>query len=135
MREVISTPDAPKAIGPYSQAIRAKGLVFVSGQVAIDPATQQVIDGDITAQTEHVMQNLSAILSAAESNLEKVLRCTVFLKSMNDFAAMNAVYGKYFNSSPPARSTVEVSRLPKDVLVEIDVIALTPAEEGGTFYK
>ncbi len=135
MREVISTPDAPKAIGPYSQAIRANGLVFVSGQVAIDPATQLVIDGDITAQTERVMKNLSSILSAAESNLEKVLRCTVFLKSMNDFAAMNAVYGKYFDSSPPARSTVEVSRLPKDVLVEIDVIALTPAEEGGTFYK
>ena len=81
------------------------------------------------------MKNLSAILSAAESSLEKVLRCTVFLKNMNDFAAMNAVYGKYFDSSPPARSTVEVSRLPKDVLVEIDVIALTPAEEGGTFYK
>jgi 2-iminobutanoate/2-iminopropanoate deaminase len=135
MREVISTPDAPKAIGPYSQAIRADGLVFISGQVAIDPATQQVIEGDITAQTERVMKNLSAILSAAESSLEKVLRCTVFLKSMNDFAAMNAVYGKYFDSSPPARSTVEVSRLPKDVLVEIDVIALTPAEEGGTFYK
>ncbi len=135
MREVISTPDAPKAIGPYSQAIQANGLVFVSGQVAIDPANQQVIDGDITAQTERIMENLSAILLAAESSLEKVLRCTVFLKSMNDFAAMNAVYGKYFDSSPPARSTVEVSRLPKDVLVEIDVIALTPAEEGGTFYK
>ncbi len=135
MREVISTPDAPKAIGPYSQAISAKGLVFISGQVAIDPATQQVIEGDITAQTERVMKNLSAILMAAESSLEKVLRCTVFLKNMNDFAAMNAVYGKYFDSSPPARSTVEVSRLPKDVLVEIDVIALTPAEEGGTFYK
>src|SRR5713226_8304161 len=122
MREVFSTPDAPKAIGPYSQAIRANGLLFVSGQVAIDPSTQQVIEGDITAQTERVMKNLSAILAAGESSLEKVLRCTVYLKNMNDFAAMNAVYGKYFRSSPPARSTVEVSRLPKDMLVEIDVI-------------
>ena len=135
MREVISTPDAPKAIGPYSQAIRANGLVFISGQVAIDPATQQVIDGDVTVQTERVMKNLAAILSAAGSSVEQVLRCTVFLKSMNDFAAMNAVYGKYFSSGPPARSTVEVSRLPKDVLVEIDVIALTPTADGGTFYK
>ena len=135
MREVISTPDAPKAIGPYSQAIRANGLVFISGQVAIDPATQQVIDGDVTVQTERVMKNLAAILSAAGSSVEQVLRCTVFLKSMNDFAAMNAVYGKYFSSGPPARSTVEVSRLPKDVLVEIDVIALTPIPDGGTFYK
>jgi 2-iminobutanoate/2-iminopropanoate deaminase len=124
MREIISTPDAPKAIGPYSQAVRANGLVFVSGQVAIDPATQQVIDGDVAVQTERVMKNLSAILAAAGSRLDLVLRCTVFLKSMNDFAAMNAVYGKYFSLAPPARSTVEVSRLPKDVLVEIDVIAL-----------
>ena len=124
MRDVISTSDAPKAIGPYSQAIRANGLVFASGQVAIDPATQQVIGGDISAQTERVMKNISGILKAAGSDLKKVLRCTVFLKSMDDFAAMNAVYGKYFDSEPPARSTVEVSRLPKDVLVEIDVIAL-----------
>ena len=124
MREIIATPDAPQAIGPYSQAVRANGLVFVSGQVAIDPATQQVIEGDVAAQTERVMKNLSAILEAAGSRLDLVLRSTVFLKSMNDFAAMNAVYGKYFSSAPPARSTVEVSRLPKDVLVEIDVIAL-----------
>ena len=124
MREIISTADAPKAIGPYSQAVRANGLVFVSGQVAIDPATQQVVEGDVAAQTERVMKNLSAILEAAGSRLDLVLRCTVFLKSMNDFAAMNAVYGKYFSAAPPARSTVEVSRLPKDVLVEIDVIAL-----------
>jgi 2-iminobutanoate/2-iminopropanoate deaminase len=124
MREIISTPDAPQAIGPYSQAVRANGLVFVSGQVAIDPGTQQVTDGDVAVQTERVMKNLSAILEAAGSRLDLVLRCTVFLKSMNDFAAMNAVYGKYFSSAPPARSTVEVSRLPKDVLVEIDVIAL-----------
>jgi 2-iminobutanoate/2-iminopropanoate deaminase len=135
MRETISTPNAPKAIGPYSQGIRANGFVFVSGQVAIDPATQQVIAGDVAAQTERVIQNLSAILKAADSSLEKVVRTTVFLKNMNDFAAMNEVYGKFFNSNPPARSTVEVSRLPKDVLVEIDVIALTPANEGGDFYK
>jgi 2-iminobutanoate/2-iminopropanoate deaminase len=124
MREVVSTPDAPQAIGPYSQAIRANGLVFVSGQVAIDPATQQVIEGDVAAQTGRVMKNLVAILEAAGSGLENVVRSTVFLKNMGDFAAMNAVYGKYFSSAPPARSTVEVSCLPKDVLVEIDVIAL-----------
>lgn len=124
MREVISTPSAPKAIGPYSQAIRANGLIFISGQVAIDPATQQAIEGDVAVQTERVMKNLSAILTAAGSRLDHVLRSTVFLKNMSDFAAMNAVYGKYFGAAPPARSTVEVSRLPKDVLVEIDVIAL-----------
>ena len=124
MREVIATKDAPQAIGPYSQAIRANGFVFVSGQVAIDPATQQVITGDVAGQTERVLKNLSAILKAAGSELEKVVRSTVFLKNMADFAAMNEVYGKYFSSAPPARSTVEVARLPKDVLVEIDVIAL-----------
>jgi 2-iminobutanoate/2-iminopropanoate deaminase len=124
MREVISTKDAPQAIGPYSQAIRANGLVFVSGQVAIDPATQQVIIGDVAAQTNRVLKNLSGILQAAGTGLEKVVRSTVFLKNMSDFAAMNEVYGRYFSAAPPARSTVEVARLPKDVLVEIDVIAL-----------
>jgi 2-iminobutanoate/2-iminopropanoate deaminase len=124
MREVIATDHAPKAIGPYSQAIRAQGLIFTSGQVAIDPATQQVITGDITAQTDRVLKNLDAILQASGSTLDKALRCTVFLKNMGDFAAMNEVYGRYFKQSPPARSTVEVARLPKDVLVEIDVIAL-----------
>jgi 2-iminobutanoate/2-iminopropanoate deaminase len=124
MRDVISTKNAPQAIGPYSQAIRANGFVFVSGQVAIDPATQQVIPGDVAAQSEQVLRNLSEILGAAGSGLGNVVRSTVFLKNMNDFAAMNAVYGKYFSNAPPARSTVEVSRLPKDVLVEIDVIAL-----------
>jgi 2-iminobutanoate/2-iminopropanoate deaminase len=135
MRSSISTPNAPKAIGPYSQAIRARGLVFVSGQVAIDPATQQVIDGDVAAQTERVIKNISAILASAESTLDQVVRTTVFLKNMNDFAAMNEVYGKFFSSAPPARSTVEVSRLPKDVLVEIDVIALASVDQGGDFYK
>jgi 2-iminobutanoate/2-iminopropanoate deaminase len=124
MREVISTPNAPKAIGPYSQAIKAGGFVFTAGQVALDPATGQVVPGDIAAQTERVMKNLAAVLQAAGSGLEKVARCTVFLKSMNDFAAMNEVYGRHFTAAPPARSTVEVARLPKDVLVEIDVIAL-----------
>lgn len=124
MRDVISTKDAPQAIGPYSQAIRANGFIFVSGQVAIDPATQQVISGDVAAQTDRVLKNLAAILKAAGSGLEKVVRSTVFLKNMSDFAAMNEVYGRYFSSVPPARSTVEVARLPKDVLVEIDVIAL-----------
>lgn len=124
MREVIATNDGPKAIGPYSQAIKANGFVFVSGQVAIDPSTQQVISGDVAQQTDRVIKNLSAILQAAGSSLEKVVRSTVFLKNMGDFTAMNEVYGKYFTSAPPARATVEVSRLPKDVAVEIDVIAL-----------
>jgi len=124
MRDVIRTQDAPQAIGPYSQAIRANGFVFVSGQVAIDPSNQQVIAGDIAGQTDRVLTNLSAILKAAGTDLKKVVRATVFLKNMNDFAAMNEVYGKYFTVVPPARSTVEVARLPKDVLVEIDVIAI-----------
>ena len=124
MREVIATWQAPKAIGPYSQAIRTEGLIFTSGQIPIDPATSQVVAGDVSAQTERVLKNLAAVLQASGSSLEKVLRCTVFLKDMDDFAAMNEVYGRYFKQEPPARSTVEVARLPKDVLVEIDVIAL-----------
>jgi len=124
MRDVVSTKNAPQAIGPYSQAIRADGLVFVSGQIAIDPATGTVISGDVAAQTERVLKNLEAILKAAGSGMEKVVRSTVFLKSMNDFAAMNEVYGRCWSADPPARSTVEVARLPKDVLVEIDVIAM-----------
>jgi len=124
MREVIATDGAPKAIGPYSQAIKANGLVFVSGQIPFDPATQQLIEGDIAAQTERVLQNLSGILKAAGSSLERVVKAGVYLKNMSDFAAMNEVYGRYFTQNPPARSTVEVARLPKDVLVEIDVIAV-----------
>jgi len=124
MRQVISTNDGPKAIGPYSQAIKANGLVFVSGQVCLDPATQQLVGGDVSAQTERVLQNITGILKAAGSSLAQVVKTTVFLKSMNDFAAMNDVYGRHFTSDPPARSTVEVARLPKDVLVEIEVIAL-----------
>ena len=124
MREVIATDRGPKAIGPYSQAVKSNGLVFLSGQICLDPATQQLINGDIAAQTERVLQNISAILRAAGSSLPKVLKTTVYLKSMNDFTAMNEVYGRHFIADPPARSTVEVARLPKDVLVEIDVIAL-----------
>ena len=120
---------------PFHPAVRAGDYIFVSGQVAIDPATQQVVAGDVAAQTERVIKNISAILAAAESKLDQVVRTTVFLKNMNDFAAMNEVYGKHFGTAPPARSTVEVSRLPKDVLVEIDVIALTSANASGDFYK
>jgi len=124
MREVIATNDGPKAIGPYSQAVKANGFVFLSGQIALDPATQQLIDGDVSAQTERVLQNLSGILKAAGSSLAQVVKTTVFLKNMSDFTAMNEVYGRHFTQAPPARSTVEVARLPKDVLVEIDVVAL-----------
>ncbi len=124
MRDVIATSKAPQAIGPYSQAIRAGGFIFVSGQIAIDPANGQIADGGIAAQTERALKNLSAILSAAGSGLERVVRSTVFLKNMSDFGAMNEVYAHFWTSTPPARSTVEVARLPKDVLVEIDVIAL-----------
>lgn len=124
MREVIATNDGPKAIGPYSQAIKANGLVFLSGQICLDPQTQQLINGDVSAQTERVLQNIAAILTAAGSSLPQVVKTTVFLKSMNDFVAMNEVYARHFTADPPARSTVEVARLPKDVLVEVDVIAL-----------
>lgn len=124
MREAIATKDAPQAIGPYSQAIKASGFVFVSGQIPINPPTGEIVPGGISEQTERVMQNLAAILKAAGSSLDKVVKSGVFLKNMSDFAAMNAVYGKFFTSAAPARATVEVARLPKDVLVEIDVIAL-----------
>ncbi len=123
MREQVATPHAPQAIGPYSQAIKANGLVFCSGQIALDPATGQLVAGDVAAQTERVLKNLAAVLQGAGSGMDKVLKTTVFLKSMGDFAAMNEVYGKHFQAPFPARSTVEAARLPKDVLVEIDVIA------------
>jgi len=124
MREIISSNEAPGSIGPFSQAVRANGFVFVSGQVALDPSTQKVIDGDVSAQTERTLQNVAAILRAAGSGLEKVVRAGVYLRNMNDFAAMNAVYARYFPAEPPARTTIEVSRLPLDVLVEVDVVAL-----------
>jgi 2-iminobutanoate/2-iminopropanoate deaminase len=124
MREVVATDGAPQAIGPYSQAIKANGFVFVSGQVAVDPATQQLVTGGVAAQTERVLQNLANILQAAGSSLAQAVQVRVYLKNMADFAAMNQVYGRYFTQSPPARSTVEVARLPKDALLEVDVIAL-----------
>lgn len=124
MREIVSTDRGPKAIGPYSQAVKANGFIFISGQVAIDPATNQLVEGDIAKQTERVMENLKGIVEAAGSSLHKAMKTTVYLKDMNDFAAMNEVYGRYFSSAPPARATVEVARLPKDVRVEIELIAL-----------
>jgi 2-iminobutanoate/2-iminopropanoate deaminase len=124
MKDIVQTDTAPKAIGPYSQAIKAGGFLFVSGQIPIDPASGQFVSGGITEQTEQVMKNLSAVLEAAGSGLESVVKATVFLADMNEFVAMNQVYGKYFSSSPPARATVEVARLPRDARVEIDVIAL-----------
>lgn len=124
MKEIIASDGAPKAIGPYSQAVRANGFVFVSGQIALDPKTQQLVSGGIAEQTVRVLENLKAILEASGSSLTHVVRATVFLADMNEFAAMNDVYGRYFSTQPPARSTVQVSRLPRDVRVEIDVIAL-----------
>ena len=124
MKEVISTPHGPKVIGPYSQAIRANGFLFISGQIAFDPVTGHLVEGDVAQQTERVLENLKAIVEAAGSSLEKAVRTTVFLKNMNDFAAMNEVYARYFPSAPPARSTVEAARLPRDVRIEIDLIAL-----------
>lgn len=123
MRQAVATDHAPKAIGPYSQAVKAGNLVFVSGQIPIDPATGALIDGDIAAQTHRVMKNLTAILEAAGTSMDAVVRCTVYLADMDDFAAMNAVYGSYFTEPAPARATIQAVRLPKDARVEIDVIA------------
>jgi 2-iminobutanoate/2-iminopropanoate deaminase len=124
MKEVISTEKGPKAIGPYSQAIKANGFIHTAGQVPFDPATGQLIEGDIAQQTARVLENLKAIVEAAGSSLEKAVKATVYLKDMNDFTAMNEVYGTYFFQRPPARSTVEVSRLPRDARVEIDLVVL-----------
>lgn len=123
MKQVISTEKGPKAIGPYSQAIKAGGFVFISGQVAFDPATGQLVEGDVARQTARVLENLKAIADAAGTSLDRAVKATVFLKDMNDFTAMNEVYAKFFPKDPPARATVEVARLPKDVRVEIDIIA------------
>jgi 2-iminobutanoate/2-iminopropanoate deaminase len=124
MKERVQTDRAPKAIGPYSQAIKSQGLVFASGQIALDPATGQMIEGGIAEQTERVLNNLRGVLEAAGSSLDRVLRTTVFLSDLDDFAAMNEVYGRFFGDPPPARSTVQVSRLPREAGIEIDVIAL-----------
>ncbi|HXG01453.1 MAG TPA: RidA family protein [Bacteroidota bacterium] len=124
-RSVIQTSKAPAAIGPYSQAILVSNhLVFTAGQIAINPETGQVVEGDIKAQTRRVLENLKAILEAAGTSLAGVVKTTVFLKDMNEFAAMNEVYGEYFKDQPPARTTVEVARLPRDVRVEIEAVAL-----------
>ena len=123
MRDVVLTDRGPKPIGPYSQGIRANGFLFISGQVALDPKTGEFVGTDIRQQAEKTLENIKGILEAAGSNLHHVVKTTVFLKDINDFAAMNEVYGKFFNQAPPARSTVQVARLPKDALVEIEVIA------------
>ncbi len=123
MKEIIVTDRGPKAIGPYSQAVKSKGFLFVSGQIAIDPGTQQLVEGDIAKQTERVMENLKGIVEAGGSSLDHVVKTTVYLSDMNEFAAMNAVYGRYFPTAPPARATVQVARLPRDVRVEIELIA------------
>lgn len=122
-RTVIATSGAPGAIGPYSQAIRAGKLVFCSGQIALDPATGQIVDGDVAAQARQVLDNLTAVLEAAGTGWHQVAKTTIYLADMNDFAAVNAVYAERVGTAPPARATVEVSRLPKDVRVEIDAIA------------
>jgi len=124
MKNIIATPDAPGSIGPFSQGVKANGFVFVSGQVALDPGTQKVIEGDVAAQTERTLMNVQAILEAAGSGLDKVVRAGVYLRDMNDFAAMNAVYARFFVAGHPARTTIEVSRLPLDVRVEVDVVAV-----------
>jgi 2-iminobutanoate/2-iminopropanoate deaminase len=124
VREAVSATGAPQAIGPYSQAVKAGGLLFVSGQIPLDPDSGQMVDGDIAAQTRRVFRNLQAILEAAGCSFDRVVRTTVYLADMNDFAVMNEVYGTYFSSPAPARATVQAARLPKDAGVEIDVIAL-----------
>jgi 2-iminobutanoate/2-iminopropanoate deaminase len=123
-KKTVQSNAAPKAIGPYSQAIAANGLIYCSGQIGLDPATTEMVSGAVEAQTHQVMKNLAAVLAAAGSDLGKVVKTTVFLKSMGDFAAMNGVYASYFGDAPPARSTIEVARLPRDALVEIEVVAL-----------
>jgi 2-iminobutanoate/2-iminopropanoate deaminase len=123
LREVIATDQAPRAIGPYSQAIRAGSLLFCSGQIPIDPATGEFVSGGVAEQTEQVMRNLSAVLQAGQSSLKQVVKTTVFLADMDDFTAMNEVYGLFFGGNPPARATVQAARLPRDAKVEIEAIA------------
>jgi 2-iminobutanoate/2-iminopropanoate deaminase len=129
VREIISTENAPRAIGPYSQAVRAGGFVFASGQIPIDPATGEFVAGGVAEQTDQVLRNVSAVLEAAGTHLDRVVKTTVFLADMNDFIAMNEVYGRFFGEQPPARATVQAARLPRDARVEIDAIALI--DESG----
>ena len=124
MKEIVLTDRGPKPIGPYSQGVKANGFLFASGQVAIDPKTNEFLGGDIRQQTERAMENVKGVVEASGSNLSHVVKTTVFLKDMNDFAVMNEVYGRYFPLAPPARSTVQVAGLPKAALVEIEVIAI-----------
>lgn len=124
MKQSVATKSAPAAIGPYSQGVKANGFLFLSGQIALDPASGQVVTGDIRAQTERALKNLQAVLEAAGSSLAAVVKTTVFLADLNDFAAMNEVYGRFFPQDPPARATVQAARLPRDAKVEIDLIAL-----------
>ena len=124
--KIISTPNAPAAIGPYSQAVVANGFAFLSGQIPLDPSTGQVVEGDIAVQTKQVLENLKAVLESCGAGLDKVVKTTVYLKDMGEFARMNEVYARYFPASAPARATVEASRLPRDVHVEIDCIATVP---------
>jgi 2-iminobutanoate/2-iminopropanoate deaminase len=123
MKNPVNTERGPKPIGPYSQAVKSNGFVYLSGQVALDPKTGELVGSDVRQQTERVIENIKGILEAAGASLHHVVKATVFLKDMNDFSAMNEVYARYFTAAPPARSTVQVSRLPKDALVEIEVIA------------
>jgi 2-iminobutanoate/2-iminopropanoate deaminase len=122
-KEIIATDEAPKAIGPYSQAVRAGGFIFLSGQIPLNPETGELVSGDIGAQTERVLENLQAVLRAAGADLDHVVKCTVYLDNMDGFAVMNEVYGRFFSKDPPARAAVEVSRLPKGVGVEIEAVA------------
>jgi 2-iminobutanoate/2-iminopropanoate deaminase len=124
MKKTASTDKAPKAIGPYSQAVISNGMAYLSGQIPIDPATNQLVEGDIAVQTERVMLNLKAVLEASGASFDSVVKTTVFLKDMSDFPKMNEVYGRFFTSNQPARSTVQAARLPRDVSVEIDAIAV-----------
>lgn len=129
-KKIVSTEKAPKAIGPYSQAVRIEGLVYTAGQIALDPVRMELVEGDVAAQTHQVFANLKAVLEAAGSGLNYVIKTTVFLKDMADFAAMNAIYAGYFPENPPARSTVAVAGLPKGGLVEIEVVALLAPVRG-----
>lgn len=123
-RDIVKTDAAPQAIGPYSQAIKANGFVFLSGQIALDPRTGQMVGQDIKTQTKRVMENIKAVLVGAGSSLEKVVKCSVFLKNMNDFGPMNEEYGSYFKELPPARTTVQIAKLPRDALIEVEAVAI-----------
>ena len=131
MKEIISTGDAPQAIGPYSQAVRAGNMVFASGQIPLDPATKEFVPGGIAEQTEQVLKNLTAVFRAAGVEMDQIVKTTVFLADMNDFTAMNEVYGKHFAENPPARATVQAARLPRDAKVEIEAIAVLGTHASG----